>query len=461
MEPAPPQDERLFRTEALATLRLAVPLVIGQATNVAMVFVDTVFAGRLSAPDLAAVAIGGTVWSTINLLVLGTLLAVPAFVANYDGAGERHRITAFVRQAAWVALAMSLCSFVALRHFEPVLALLGIEPEVVPLAGDYLRAISWGAPFYAAFFLFRFLSEGLGLTRPAMYFGILGLLLNIPADYVLMYGKLGLPALGAEGCGYATALVLAAQCALLGWFIATARPYRFLRLFSGIDRPDPAAIREILTTGLPIGFAVFIESSLFLCATLLMGSLGTVEVAGHQVALNFAALMFMIPLGVTFAITIRVGNAAGRRDWAEVRFRGLSGMKLILGTQAVSAMIMFLFPAAIASIYTANIAVQDVAIQLLFYAAIFQFSDGAQVAAAGALRGIKDTRIPLLLMVVAYWIVGIPLSYYLGIKLGGRGAGIWIGLIVGLTIAAGALLWRFLYLTAPERAAALSGTGTR
>ena len=438
---------RSFRQEARQTIRLATPLVIGQLTNVAMVFVDTLFAGRLSPQDLAAVAIGGTVWSSLNLLVLGTLLAVPAFVSHYDGAGQRDQMGPFARQAMWVALAMSAVSFLVLRQAEPVLHWIGIEPEVVPLAGAYLDAISWGTPFYALFFLFRFLSEGLGLTRPAMYLGILGLLLNIPADYVFMYGALGVPGMGAAGCGLATALVLAVQALVLGWLLAAGAPYRFLELFGGFDWPRIDRCVEILKVGLPIGFAIFIESSLFLCATLLMGSLGTVAVAGHQVALNFSALMFMIPLGVAMAITVRVGNAAGRGDVDEVRFRGLSGMKLIIATQSLSALVMFLFPAAIAAIYTESEAVRAVAIELLFFAAIFQFSDGVQVGAAAALRGIKDTRVPLIFMVVAYWLVGIPLSWTLGIVLGQHGAGIWIGLIAGLTVAAGALLWRFLALT--------------
>ena len=194
---------------------------------------------------------------------------------------------------------------------------------------------------------------------------------------------------------------------------------------------------------------------MFLCATMLMGSLGTVAIAGHQVALNFSALMFMVPLGFSFAITVRVGNAAGRQDWEAVRFRGLTGLALILGTQTLTATLMLLFREPIAAIYTSDPAVFAVAVQLLLFGAIFQFSDGLQIAAAGALRGIKDTRVPLVIMVVAYWIVGIPLSYGLGIRLGQAGAGIWVGLIVGLTVAAIALTARFVRLTARPVSAAV------
>lgn len=436
-----------FRQEASATIRLAIPLVIGQATNVAMVFVDTLFAGRLSAEDLAAVAIGGTLWSSCNLLVLGTLLAVPAFVSQFDGAGERHRIAPFARQVAWVALFLALAVFVVIRSAGPLLAAIGIPEAVRPLATGYLDAISWGAPWYAGFFLLRFVSEGLGLMRPAMVLGLGGLALNVVLDWVLMVGKFGLPALGARGCGYATAIVLGAQCLGMAAYLLRGSAYRDLGLFTRFDRPRLVDAAEILRVGLPIGIAVFVESSLFLCATLLMGVLGTVTIAGHQVALNFTALMFMVPLGFSFAITVRVGNAAGRGDRDAVRFRGLTGLALILLTQLVTATVMLLFREPIARLYTPDPAVLAVAIELLLYGAIFQFSDGLQIAAAGALRGIKDTRVPLAIMVVAYWVVGIPLSYGLGIRLGAAGAGIWIGLIAGLTVAATALTWRFLRLT--------------
>ena len=441
------QSEQNFAAEARATIRLAIPLILGQVANVAMVFVDTLFAGRLSALDLAAVAIGGTVWSSINFLVVGTLLAVPAFISQYDGAGQRQRMGVFVRQALWVGVALSGVVMAIARNAEPLLTWIGIEDDVVPLAGAYLDAISLGAPALAGFFLFRFVSEGLGLTRPGMYVGILGLLLNIPADYVFMYGKLGLPAMGAAGCGYATALVLCAQCVTLVVLFVRGKDYRFLNVFGRFDPPRLKRIREILVVGLPIGSAIFLESSMFLAATLLMGSLGTVAVAGHQIALNFSALAFMVPLGMSMAITVRVGNAAGRKDFALARFRGFTGLKVILGIQTVSAMIMLLFPEAIARIYTTNEEVIAVAVTLLFYAALFQFSDGLQVAAAGALRGIKDTRRPLVYMILAYWVAGIPLSYFLGIHIGKQGAGIWIGLIAGLSVAALTLNLRFGRLT--------------
>lgn len=439
-----------FKTEAWLTLKLATPLIIGQASTVAMGFVDTLMAGRLSALDLAAVAVASTLWSSANLLVIGTLLAIPAFISQYDGAGQHHRMASFVRQAFWVALAMAAGVFWVVRQLEPLLLGVGIEADVSHLADAYLNQVAPGAFAWGGFLVLRFTSDGLGHTRPFMFIGILGFLINIPADYVFMYGKLGMPALGAEGCGLATALVLWSQfLAMLGYTVISSR-YRFMNLFQGWEMPRLKAMGELLGVGLPIGASIFVESSMFMVATLLMGRLGTIAVAGHQIALNFAALMFMVPLGMAMAITVRVGNAQGRGQHQEARFRGLSGLALTTLTQGLSAAVMLLFPAAIAAIYTPDPEVAAVAISLLFYAAIFQLSDGIQAAAAGALRGIKDTRTPMVIIVLAYWVLGIPLSWWLGIEQGQRGPGIWIGLIIGLTVAAVGLGWRFHRKTAPS-----------
>jgi len=446
-----------FAAEAAATIKLATPLIIGQISSVAMGFTDTLFAGRLSALDLAAVAIGSVVWSSLNLFIIGTMLAVPAFIAEYDGAGQRDKMASFTRQATWLGLGLAILVFFLVRNIEPLLHWLQVEAEVIPPAVDYLRAVSWGAPFWAAFLVLRFLSEGLGRTRPTMYFGLFAMLLNVPADYVLMYGKLGFAPLGAEGCGVATALVLAVQALLMILYVGRHNSYRFLALFTHWEWPRFDKLWELMRVGIPIGATIFVESSLFLAASLLMGRLGTIELAGHQIALNFAALVFMIPLGLGMAITVRVGNAVGRGDLPEARFRGWSGIGLALITQILSALVIFLFPKQIAALYTSDPKVATVAVSLLFFAAVFQLSDGLQAAAAGALRGLKDTQWPMLMVVFAYWAVGLPLSYGLGIIGGRGGAGIWVGLLAGLTVAAIALIARFALRR--DLASSLSGLG--
>jgi MATE family multidrug resistance protein len=299
----------------------------------------------------------------------------------------------------------------------------------------------------------RCLSEGLGATRPTLYFALLGLPVTVVANRALMYGELGLPALGAVGCGWATALVWWAECLGIVVYVGLNRRYRDLELFGRLDRPRWRPIAEILGVGLPIGVSIFVEGSLFAAVALVIGSLGTEVVAGHQVALNFAAITFMVPLGLAMAVTVRVGNAAGRRDPAGVRFAALVGVGMGMLWQVAGAAVMLAFPRQVAAIYTDDPRVIAVAVELLFLAAVFQLSDGLQVGSAGALRGIKDTRVPMAITVVAYWLVGLPCGYWLAFGRRMGAAGMWIGLIAGLTLAAVLLVLRFVRVTRPAAAA--------
>ncbi len=434
---------KTFFQEMRATLVLAVPLIIGQASNVGMSFVDTLMAGRLSPQDLAAVAIGATLWNALTLMLIGTLLAVPAFISQFDGAGQRDRMAPFVRQALWLALSIALAVLLLGRHTQGVMQLIGIPDEVIPLADAYLRGITWGAPAMGGYLVLRFFCDGLGRTRPTMFIGLMGMILNIPADYVLMYGKLGFPAMGAQGCGIATAVVLWCQFLVVSLFVVRAQPYRFLNLLRDWEWPRPERLWSIIKVGGPIGAAIFVEASLFVSATLLMGSLGTTAIAGHQIALNFASLMFMVPLGTALAITVRVGNAVGRGEMAEARFRGFAGIGLIIATGVLAAIIILLLRDEIVALYTADPAVSALAVSLLLFAAWFQVPDGVQIASTGALRGLKDTAVPLIIIVLCYWVIGIPTSYTLGIAMGRGGGGIWTGMIVALTIASVFLTLRF------------------
>lgn len=432
-----------IRSEAVTAIRLAIPLILGQVASVAMSFVDTLMAGRLGAAALAAVAVGGALWAGVILFILGTLMSVPSFVSNLDGAGRRRDVGALVHQAIWVALGLAVVGIVALSSMGPVLVWLDVEAELRPVIMKYCIALCFGMPAFCGYLVLRYLSEGLSLTRPTMYFGLLALIVNVPANYVLMYGKLGFPAYGAVGCGIASAIVLWVQFLALLWYIRVNPAYRRTRLFRKISPPHWPKIKELLKVGLPVGVAIGVEGSLFVTVALLMGSLGTTTVAGHQVAINFSALAFMIPLGMGLAATVRVGNAAGRGDLAQVRFRGWVAMGLVLITQAISATVMFTIPELIARVYTDEVAVISVAVSLLYLAAIFQLPDGIQACASGVLRGIKDTRGPMVITIIAYWFVGLPLGWWLGFSAGYGAEGMWVGLIAGLSVAAVLLVWRF------------------
>jgi MATE family multidrug resistance protein len=450
-EPSPATGLRL---DIARTLILAGPLVVGQLSSFGMNFVDTVMAGRIGTVDLAAIAVGSSIWAAGFLFVLGVLLAVSATVSQLDGADRRGQAGEFTRQALWLGLLLSVVLFVAVRSAEGVMQLIEVEPGVIDLSMAYLRAMSWGAPALCGLLVLRFFSEGTGYTRPTMYIGLVGIAFNVPLNYVLMFGKLGLPAMGAVGAGWATAIVFWIQLLLLAAWIAWRPRYAPYGLFERFSRPNPREILATVKLGLPIGIMVFLEGGMFVGTALLIGTLGAVPVAAHQVAMNWAGLMFMVPVGLSGAITVRVGNAVGRGDPEGARRAGLVGMVIALSFGLMSAAFMLLFPELIVALYTREPEVAGLAVSLLFLAAFFQVADCLQASAAGALRGLKDTRVPMVYSVIAYWMVGLASGWFLTFRLEWGPVGMWIGIISGLSLAAVLLGGRFLRLSAREVAEA-------
>jgi MATE family multidrug resistance protein len=431
------------------TLRLAAPVILGQLAIFSMNFVDTVMSGRLPQKDiaLAALGIGGAVWSALMMFTIGLLMAVQPSVAHLDGAGRKQEAAILTRQAFWIALMIALPYWAVCYFSTPLLQLFRIDPVIIPVSAGYLRAMSWGAPGICFIFLFRFFSEGSGHTHPTMMYGVVGALLNIPLNYILMFGHFGAPALGTVGCGIATSIVIWLQFVLLIVYLRTHHHYLPFELFSKFEAPRWPEIAALLRLGLPIAVSISIEGGLFVGAALLIGRLGPLPSAAHLIAINFSALLFMIPLGMASAVTIRVGNALGRQDPASARYAGVVGLLIVACLQCVNMTIMLLLPALIVGIYTDDAAVATVAVSLLFYAAVFQLPDGIQICATGALRGLKDTRMPMLYNLVAYWLIGMSLGYYLTFEAALGPAGMWIGMIAGLTVGAVLLAGRFLRRT--------------
>ncbi|MCK9538002.1 MATE family efflux transporter [Dokdonella sp.] len=439
---------RALAGELKPTLRLAVPLVFGQLSAVGMNVVDALLAGHLDAHTLAAVAVGTSVWALAIVSAIGVTMALQPSVAQLSGAGRPELIGPLFRQALWLALALGIVLSLAIATLGPLLVvLIGVDPALVTDTTRFLHAIAPGAPALTLYFTLRGFSEGLGRTRPTLYFGLFGLALLVPLGYVLMYGRLGLPRLGALGSGIATALVLWLQVGALALYVALRHHYRAYRPFARMERPDPRILRDLLRIGVPMGVTLFMEASLFVAVALILGTLGTDIVASHQIALNVASIAFMVPLGVAMATTVRVGYAAGRGDQAEVRRAGLAGMLLVLATQGLSSALMLLLPARIAALYTSDAKVIALAAQLLLLAGLFQFSDGIQATANGALRGLKDTRVPMFITLFAYWLVGMPIGWWLAFHQGLGARGMWMGLIAGLSVAALLLPWRFWRLS--------------
>lgn len=425
--------------------RLAGPIIVGQLAQMATGFTDTVMAGRISPLDLGAIAVGSNLWILPFLFCLGLLMAISSMVSHYYGASRYGAIKDLMRQALSLALLLAIICVIAARGLTGLLHFLQLDADITRVASDYVKAVSWGLPAVIGYLVLRFLSEGIGYTRPMMLIQLAGLGFNVLFNYILMFGKLGMPAMGAVGAGWATAIVMWLNLIFLLLYIATHR--RFQTIWQCEAEPrNWSRILETIKLGLPIAIGLTAEVSLFAAVSLLMGKIGVLEVAAHQVAINFASIAFMIPLGVGAATTIRVGHAMGEGRQELARFRGLTGISLAVACTLFTASIMLLLPETIVAIYTDDAEVRTLAIGLLFMAAIFQLSDGIQIAANGALRGMKDTFYPMLITLVVYWLFGLPLSWYLGFTRGFGPQGLWMGLVASLTLAAIWLVWRFMQL---------------
>lgn len=429
--------------EVRATATLALPLVLGHVSTGLIGFVDNVIAGHHGTQTLASVTVGTALLWLPMMVPIGTLISLTASVSQLDGAQRRDEIGPLFRQALWLSLGLGALMFAFLSAVPYALAAFGIAPDIIPGARDFLHGIRWGVPALTLFFCMRYLSEGMHWTLPTMLLGFGGLLLLAPLGYVLTFGRFGLPEMGAGGLGVASAIMMWAQALAFASYLWNAKRFAPLRLFAHFEWPRLAPIRQLLRTGLPIGITVLMEGSLFIVTALLIARLGAVPAAAHQIAINVAALCFMIPMGVAEATTVRVGRAVGRADPRGMRRAAYAGYVIVLLTQGLSAIGLLLGHDAVVALYTRDAAVAALAGTLLLYAAAFQFPDGIQVLSAGALRGLKDTRVPMWLAAFSYWGLGMPLGAGLGLGLGWGPQGMWLGLILGLTAAAVLMGLRF------------------
>ncbi len=437
-------DRPRFRSEVGKTARLAGPLAAGHLSSGLVSFVDALIAGHHGTATLAAVSVGTALFWLPMLAPMGTLMALPPAVSQLDGAGRRSEIGPLFRQALWLAAGLGLLLLALLSLAPLLLRPMGITPAIVPEVTAFLNAVRWGIPAFTLYLCMRYLSDGLHWSLPTMLLGFGGLCVLAPVAYVLTNGLFGLPELGAEGIGIATSLMFWLQASGFALYLSRSRRFADLRLFAQWDWPHWDVQRDLLRTGLPIGVTITMEGGLFAVTALLIGRLGEVQVAAHQVALNVASMCFMLPFGIAEATTVRVGHAFGRGDRDGLRRAALAGFALMLCTQTASALLLLFGHGAVAGLYSADPQVIALGGALLLYAALFQFPDGVQVVSAGALRGLKDTRVPMWLAVIAYWVVGMPVGAGLGLGLGWGPSGMWLGLTAGLTMAAFLLARRFL-----------------
>ncbi len=444
-----------FIGESKALFVLGWPLIVNNVVIGLTTFIDFVMAGKLGTRDLAGVGVGNTLWAFLFLAGMGVMMAMNPIAAQLHGASKPKEIGEAGRQSLWMALLLASIIFLIMRYAGiPIMQLIGIEEELIPVANGYLRALAFGTFGIFGFLALRFISEGIGHTKPIMLVAFIGLVTNATGNYILMFGNFGAPRLGVVGCGYATAFSMwVSLIVMVLYSYHRKRVYAPLELFKHFDWPHWGRIKEFLRIGLPLGGSVTAEVGLFSAAGLIMGTLSTNEAAAHSVAINYASTMFMVPLALHSALMIRVGQTVGSGNIVQARYAGWVGIALCGAFMTLSAIVMLLFRGPITTLYVDDPAVREIAAQLLMLAVIFQIADGIQVGAAGAVRGFKDTSVQFYINVFSFWIIGFPVAYFAGTQFGFRGEGVWGGLAAGLTVAAILLCWRFYYIgrTAVER----------
>lgn len=448
-----------IRTEIAALWQLAWPMLVGQIATVGMGVADMAMTGHVSADQLAAVSLGASVWTIILVTVIGTMMAINSVVAHQLGAARLDQIAHSVRQSLWkgagVGVAACLLANLATLVFDHI----GLEAPVAHNAAMFVHVISLGLPAFACFRALYGYTTSINQTKPVMVIALLGLLFNIAVNWLLVFGNGGLPALGAVGCAVSTAIGMWLMLAAMVLWIRYADAYRATYPFTHWERPSWPEIGSMLRLGVPIGVTYFAEVSAFGAVSLLLAPFGVVPVSANQIALNFSSLTFMVPLTFGVALISRVGQALGEGNPARARFVAWTGVRMSLVFAVASAAFIAAFRWQIARAYTSDPAVQELSAHLLLLAALFQLSDATQVATSSAIRGYKVTRAPMQIQLLAFWGVSLPVGFVLGTAprwlpfapaVPMAATGYWIGLVLGLTVAA-LLLSLSLYRLARER----------
>lgn len=434
--------------ELRATFALAWPLVIAQVAQNALQATDVIMMGWLGPKALAAGTLASSFMMPFFLLGVGIVGAVAPLASQARGARNIKAVRRIVRQGFWAAIVMAAVLTPIILQMRTVFGWMGQDPVLAARSEEYIQiAVLLLAPALGVVVLRSFLSA-FDATRAILVITVAGVAMNALGNYALMFGNFGMPRLELRGAAIATVLTNIFMLAVMLAYVLRHRRFKRFNILIRFWKPDWARFREIFAIGTPIGLTVLAEVGLFTAATMLMGLLGTDEVAAHAIALQCASLAFMVPLGLGIAATVRVGVAYGRRDVEGIRKAGWTSLALGTGFMVLSCLAFLLFGPAIVSIFLdpsteANRNSLALAASFLIVAGLFQLVDGAQVVAAHALRGLSDTKVPMMIAIFGYWLVGLPIAYVLGFIVEWRGLGIWIGLAAGLAFVAALLLARF------------------
>ncbi|WP_410210506.1 MATE family efflux transporter [Aquirhabdus sp.] len=427
------------------------PILLTQVAQAGFGLIDTIMAGRVSAGDLASVALGVGFWLPIFLLIGGILQATTPLVAQAFGArifdsNSLHKIPQITRQSLWLALLLGLVGLLLLQLAPLMFQFLEVPLILQAKTRLFIMGVSLGLPAVAFYTALRCYTEALGKPRPVTVISLCGLALAVPLNYLFIYGfhigSLTVPALGGAGCGFATAILQWLMLITLVTYLSLAKHYRAFRVFEHFEGPDKALILRIVRLGFPIGIAIFFEVTLFSLAALVVSPFGETVIAAHQVALSATSQLFMIPLSLAIAVTIRMGQLYGQRDVSGMRRLRKVGLTLGTGLAIFTMILIAIFRHDIAVLYSNDLKVQALAATLLLFAMAYQLVDSWQVTTAACLRGMQDTKVTMWITFFAYWVVAFPTGIFLsrGLKMGAQG--FWFGLLIGLAVAAVLLLLR-------------------
>ncbi|WP_299453760.1 MATE family efflux transporter [uncultured Microscilla sp.] len=440
-----------YRKDLAATLKLSYPIMIGQVGVMLMSLIDNVMVGQLGAVPLAASSIANAIFFMLTIFGLGTISIITPLVATRHGKQDKDACGALFSAGIKVAFAFGVLfvgiSYLLVSYFD-----IFAQPEkVVPLAIEYLIIIAFSAIPMMLFMVAKHFAEGISATKPAMYVTYVSAIVNVCLNYVLIYGKLGAPALGLAGAGYATLITRVLMAAGMFWYVFTKPRFRpFLRTFT-LFKATYSQTKIILQQGLPAGFQHFFEVSAFAGAAIMVGWLGAKPLAAHQIALNLAAVTYMAATGLGVAGSIRVGNAAGEGSPARIFRAGTSAFMLVFIFMSITCLLFISFNYFLVKVYIDDQQVINIAASLMIIAGFFQLSDGIQVVGLGVLRGIGDVNLPTVITLVSYWFIALPVGYILCFHFNWGVEGMWVGLLLGLTVSAIFLTLRFYRLVYANR----------
>jgi len=440
---------RHLALELAETLKLAVPIALTQLGQIAMMTTDIALIGRLGTEAMAAASLAHTVFFVSFTFGMGLVSAVAPLAAQAFGARNPHQIRRSLRVGLWAALLMSLPMMALSFRGEPILLMLGQSPTAARLAQEYLLGLTWSILPALWFLAIRGFMSAVNRPEPILWITLAAIPANALLVYLLLYGAFGLPELGLFGAGLATSIVNFGTFLAGLWFAVRRRPFRKYHVLGHIWRVDWQLMRQLIVIGTPISLSFLLEYGLFGAAGLLMGVISTTALAAHQIALQVAAILFMVPFGIGMAATVRVGHAIGRGDAGAVRRAGYVATWLGIVLAAVLTLAVMVSRFGIAEVFLGEStdATAELSATLLLVGSTFFIADAIQTVAAGSLRGMNDTRIPLLFAILSYWLIGFACACWLGFRTPLGAVGVWIGLSVGTAVYAVLLVLRFHRLT--------------